>query len=606
MAKRRFCLHPKINLLLLLAQLAVSVGYGQDRVGESGAGFVGAKVCEACHRAEAASHGQTGHARALQKAPPGSPGQWAFGAGKKAITYVSRQDGQHYVEHGLSFYTGRKQMGLTPGHENAGGKRYRTLDPSGTALRCFRCHTTGPISLAGDGAIQWREAGVQCESCHGPGGEHVKKPGQLNILNPRRFTPAALNDFCGDCHRTSADITDWNLSWSARHEPAFLSQSRCFEKAAVSCLTCHSSHRTVEQEAKQYDAKCSACHATPKHRTATAGLSCISCHMPEVPTNASLRFRNHWIGVYDKARPMTPLGRSVKQIPRTGLRSPASPEGLRATYSQAKPWDRGMFLKSIGDAAGAVEALSAAVAERGSPVDLENLGILLGELGRNAEAKALFERAVQGADAEVAARSWAALAGMEPAREKEYYEKALAASKAKEFQVTVLNNLALSQRGSKDDSAAEKTLRRALVLDPNHVGVMSNLGSLLHSAGRMVEAERLERQALAVLLRRTGPVTTELAAVSTNLGDLLLSKGQMQEAVTHFRRALAVDQAVYGSNHPELFIDLMNLGMGLQGVGAAQESQAILRQGLSIAEQHFGAGSPEARVAREAMAARKR
>lgn len=606
MAKHRFRWLPKSNLLWLLAQLAVGIGFGQDGEGKPVAGYVGAKSCEACHRAEAASHRQTGHARALQKAAPGSPGEWAFGAGKKAITYVSREDSQHYIEHGLSHYTERKAMGLTPGHENAGGKRYRTLDPAGTALRCFRCHTTGPISLGGDGAIHWAEAGVQCESCHGPGGEHVKNPGPLNIVNPRRFTPAALNDFCGDCHRTAADITDWNLSWSARHEPAFLSQSRCFEKAEVSCLTCHSSHQTVTREAQHYDAKCSACHATPKHRTATAGFSCVSCHMPGVPTNAALRFTNHWIGIYDKSRPMTPLGRSVKQVPRTGLRSPASPEGLRAAYAQAKAWDRGMFLKSIGDAAGAVEALSAAAEERGSPADLENLGIALGESGRNAEARALFERAVRGADAEVAARSWAALAGMDPAREKEYYEKALAASKAKEFQVTVLNNLALSYRANKNDSAAEKALRRALLLDPNHVGVMSNLGSLLHSAGRMVEAERLERQALAVLLRRAGPRTVELAAISSNLGDLLLSKGQVQEAVTHFRRALAVDQAVYGPNHAELFLDLMNLGMALQVLGSGQESQTILRQGLSIAERHFGAGSQEAQAAREALAARKR
>ena len=50
------------------------------------------------------------------------------------------------------------------------------LDPAGTALRCFRCHTTGLISLAADGSIHWGEAGVQCESCHGPGAETRKQP----------------------------------------------------------------------------------------------------------------------------------------------------------------------------------------------------------------------------------------------------------------------------------------------------------------------------------------------------------------------------------------------------------------------------------------------
>jgi Tfp pilus assembly protein PilF len=327
--------------------------------------------------------------------------------------------------------------------------------------------------------------------------------------------------------------------------------------------------------------------------------------MPSVPTNASLRFTNHWLGIYDKTRPMTPLGRSVKTVARTGVRSPASPEGLRSIYKLAHASDRGMFLRSLGDADGAVEALSEAVRTRGEPADLENLAKLLGELGRDGQAKTLFERAAKSADPEVAARSWSVLAGMEPARAREYYGKALAASKLKDFKVTVMNNLALSHRENKDDRAAEGVYRQALVLDPSNVGVLSNLGSLLHSSGRIVEAERLERQALAVLLKRSGPRNAELATVSTNLGDLLWSRGQPVEALTHFRRALAVDQSVYGPNHPELFIDLMNLGLLLKELGTAGESQTMLRQALAIAEKHYGAQSQEARLARENLAARK-
>lgn len=536
----------------------------------------------------------------------GSPGEWAFGAGNKAITYVSRDGAQHYIEHGLSYYPGRKAMGITPGHENAGGRKYRTLDPSGTALRCFRCHTTGPVSLAADGAIRWTEAGVQCESCHGPGAEHTRKPIAATIVNPRRFSPAQLNDYCGDCHRTAADITDWGLSWNARHEPAFLSQSRCFEKAAVSCLTCHSAHQSVETSPKHYDAKCSGCHANPKHRTPVpAASACVSCHMPSVPTNASLRFKNHWIGVYDKTRPMTPIGRSVKVVPRTGVRSPASPDGLRTIYQRAHASDRGMFLRSLGDAAGAVEALSEAARTRRDPADLENLAKLFGELRRDGEAKALFQQAARSADPEVAARSWSVLAAMEPARAREYYGRALASSKAKDFRVTVMNNLALSHRENKDDRSAESFFRQALALDPDNVGVLSNFGSLLHSSGRIIEAERLERQALAVLLKRSGPRTAELATVSTNLGDLLWSRGQRVEALTHFRRALAVDQSVYGPNHPELFIDLMNLGLLLKELGTVGEAQTVLRQALAIAEQHYGPQSQEARLARENLGSRK-
>lgn len=587
---------PHISHLLCLVLLAIPA-ISQN--------YTGSKSCEACHPAEAAKHALTGHAGALKKAPAGSPGEWAFGAGTKAITYVSRNGAEHYTEHGLSFYTARKTMGITPGHENAGGRKYRTLDPSGTALRCFRCHTTGPITLATDGAINWTEAGVQCESCHGPGSEHVKSPKADTIVNPRRFSPAQLNDYCGDCHRTASDITDWGLSWNSRHEPAFLSQSRCFQKATVSCLTCHNAHEQVTKDAKHYDAKCTSCHAGVKHRTATpATASCVSCHMPSVPTNAQLRFTNHWIGIYDSTRPMTPIGRSIQTVARTGVRSPASPEGLREIYQLAHASDRGMFLRSLGDISGAVQALTEAAQTRGNPTDLENLAKLFGELRRSTEAKELFERAAESNDPEVAGRSWAVLAAMEPARAVEFYGKALAANKTKDFQLLVLNNLALTHREANDNRAAERVMRQALALDPNSSSVLSNLGSLLHSSGRIVEAESLERRALAIVLKQTGPRTAELATVSTNLGDLLRSKGQRAEALTHFRRALAVDQAVYGTDHPELFVDLMNLGTLLKESGITGEGQTVLRQALVLAERYFGASSEEAQLARQSIAAK--
>jgi Tfp pilus assembly protein PilF len=261
-----------------------------------------------------------------------------------------------------------------------------------------------------------------------------------------------------------------------------------------------------------------------------------------------------------------------------------------------------MFLLSLGDSTGALESLSEAVRTRGDPADLENLAKMLGELRRDGEAKALFQKAAESTDPEVAARSWSVLAGMEPSRAVEYYGKALVTSKSKDFRVMVMNNLALSHRENKDDRTAEKVLRQALALDPNNAMVLSNLGSLLHSSGRLLEAERVERQALAVLLRKNGPRTAELATVSTNLGDLLLSKGQPAEAMIHFRRALTVDEAVYGPNHPELFVDLMNLGVLLKDSGIANEAQTVLRRALAVAEQHYGSRSQEAQMARDKLA----
>ena len=131
--------------------------------------YIGSQACSACHPAQFASQSKTGHARALARADAGSPGQWAFGAGEKAITYVSQAGPADYLEHGLTYYASLKAMALTPGHANPQDLRLRTLDPVASVLRCFRCHSTGPLRLDAASAIQPSELGVRCESCHGPG-----------------------------------------------------------------------------------------------------------------------------------------------------------------------------------------------------------------------------------------------------------------------------------------------------------------------------------------------------------------------------------------------------------------------------------------------------
>ena len=62
--------------------------------------YTGSAVCRQCHLENFEQQSHSAHAHALSPAPPGSPGQWAFGAGEKAITYVSRTSEEWYVEHG--------------------------------------------------------------------------------------------------------------------------------------------------------------------------------------------------------------------------------------------------------------------------------------------------------------------------------------------------------------------------------------------------------------------------------------------------------------------------------------------------------------------------
>jgi hypothetical protein len=227
----------------------------------------------------------------------------------QAITFVSRIDEDTYLEHGLSWYPTTRSMALTPGHRSPEGEKYRTFDPNTAILRCFQCHSTGPLQLAPGARIQPSEPGVQCEVCHGPGRDHVAR--QSAMRNPKNMTAAQVNEFCGACHRKPAaagDDTDWTNPWNTRHQPLYLAESACFRKSngRLSCFTCHPPHQPLSRVAAGYDATCSQCHNRPKHKTQVRG-ACVSCHMPAVSPSPLLHFANHWIGVYAAGKPLRPI-----------------------------------------------------------------------------------------------------------------------------------------------------------------------------------------------------------------------------------------------------------------------------------------------------------
>jgi len=235
---------------------------------------------------------------------PSAMGEWAFGAGDQAVTFVSRVDDEYYLEHGLSFFRKTGKLSLTPGHRNPDGERYRTTDPSASILRCFQCHSTGPLLLSAGIRVAPSEAGVQCEACHGPGSDHSA------IRNPRKLDASQVNEVCGSCHRkppAKGSDTEWTNPWNVRHQPVYLSQSACFVKGNASCITCHEAH-----QAKPGREICGSCHAgskAPAHKTVSvSNKTCASCHMPKVsPGGPELTFTNHWIGVYRAGAPLRPI-----------------------------------------------------------------------------------------------------------------------------------------------------------------------------------------------------------------------------------------------------------------------------------------------------------
>ena len=350
--------------LMLICALPLSAGE------ES---YLGAEVCGSCHPEQFALQSASGHFASLHRAaehplaenfPNDSPFerapkfrykfvltktdlrvqahdseyfmdlpiQWTFGAGVHGVGFVSQINDGMYLEHSLTYYTTTKSLGLTPGHENiepntlheAMGLRYQIEETELAISRCFRCHTTGPVSFSPEYEVQITEPGVRCEVCHGPGSAHLEavSRGALHearklIQNPNRLSAPELNEFCGTCHRfpgQAAAHIDWSEPWNIRHQPPYLRESACFQKSsgALTCLTCHDPHEPLRRnDPAHYRQKCTSCHtasALPPKEICGAQRSpdCTSCHMPSLALNPHLNFRNHWIGVYLEGKNLMP------------------------------------------------------------------------------------------------------------------------------------------------------------------------------------------------------------------------------------------------------------------------------------------------------------
>jgi predicted CXXCH cytochrome family protein len=223
---------------------------------------------------------------------------------------------------------------------------------------CAVCHTSQLRNVKDRGFepdnLEFRETGINCEMCHGPSAQHVAsmntgeeyKKGPLDP--PIEFKKIDNRDFvavCSQCHMQSAIRTpgphgELNYSTSGTffvRDPMIpfgefsrkgfykdgrfrqttfiveaLERSKCFQKAAVSCGTCHNPHthdeaanRTALKFREDPDQMCTGCHtkfqakaktaAHSHHASGSEASQCVSCHMPRIMDALLFRARTHQI-----------------------------------------------------------------------------------------------------------------------------------------------------------------------------------------------------------------------------------------------------------------------------------------------------------------------
>jgi Cytochrome c554 and c-prime len=239
------------------------------------------------------------------------PIAWAVGAGRIGQTYVFEKDGEYY-ESRVSYFQEIKGLDITIGHQGirpktlmeAAGKRVGMA----AAMNCFNCHATGAIEN-GKLAATKMQAGVRCVRCHEAAPKHLAglSEGELDLPEMKKLTnmpPEEILTFCGQCHRTAADVTtDASDPNTVRFAPYRLSLSKCYDLAdkRITCTACHDPHQEVGVEQVDYDSKCQACHAGGKaaaHTCKVAKQDCVSCHMPKIDLpGAHHLFTDHLIRV---------------------------------------------------------------------------------------------------------------------------------------------------------------------------------------------------------------------------------------------------------------------------------------------------------------------
>ena len=203
---------------------------------------------------------------------------------------------------------------------------------------CARCHTSGSEPLGPDDPSPGprtveRALGVDCESCHGPGFDHlafhemkkaIESSGDLVNWDRKdpilRFADLPHDrqlSLCLQCHM-EADLVDRSFMPGddvfEHVDPTLMvdperidptgrvveliydglpfSASRCVQEGKLTCITCHDPHGSSQPSQMKTDPAsptiCIACHQeigedVPGHTfhgAESAGSTCVACHMP--------------------------------------------------------------------------------------------------------------------------------------------------------------------------------------------------------------------------------------------------------------------------------------------------------------------------------------
>jgi len=247
---------------------------------------------------------------------------WILGSGHRSRVYLYRTPSGELFQLPIAWYTQEKAWGMAPGFDRADNDGVTRL----VRRECLFCHNAYPDVPPGSDMHAMPQVfpaglpeGTGCQRCHGPGASHVSvaRSGGSDsevrgaIVNPAKLSPPLRDSVCAQCHLQPAvamigprrfergdysfrpgellddyivhvDIDETNLHPDQRfeinHHFYRLSQSKCFIKGGITCISCHDPHQPLDKDPRLANVTgvCLQCHK--RHNDSN---ECVSCHMPQ-------------------------------------------------------------------------------------------------------------------------------------------------------------------------------------------------------------------------------------------------------------------------------------------------------------------------------------
>jgi predicted CXXCH cytochrome family protein len=569
--------------------------------------YLGRDVCAGCHKDIAATQAQTEMARTWQgeqtKLLPASYSEQRMEGPGPAINYLIRRTAQSFefrvqlpqrqavtfpvettiggTRHGLSFLAriqdieglplGRAplvetrylhsavehRLALSPGFPAEKPTTYETalgrVLSRGFEKKCLTCHGQ-PRSLG-----THTEAGVGCESCHGPGQPHLvalsRKTTDKGILNPRKLAVADQMRPCSPCHagfNVLQDPLPDDLLIS--DQVTALSNSECWRQTAgrITCVNCHNPHRDAPRNVLETrtEKACLGCHAAdvkqhPSLCPVNRVSGCVDCHMPDTKDRPPFVIADHWIRVHPEQNISAP-----KQQPE--WRSQATPKRL--------------FLRIIvlGDAAKAA-AIRDQLAAGASFFDLARAN----SLDRSSSMNGGFLGDMEAAQLDPAWSSGALrlqpgdTSAVIDAQGKYFILQRLPRNFREDAEIRFNKAMEMRKQGDRQQSSAE--LLEALKIYPRFLRALTYLGVTYAEAGNA--------QTGAGILSVATRLYPQDAGAHFNLGIAYGAMGNTEE-IAEYRKALELD--------PDLVLGYLNLGAALYDKGQYEEAIQVYRQGIDV------------------------